>query len=88
MDSNRHVNNAVYVAWALATTPVASLRDWRPAEAALHFRGAAVFGDRILSRRRPLSDPTAPAFLHQLVRDRDGREFTRLLSRWQPAGEE
>ena len=85
MDINQHVNNAHYAAWALETVPEPVLRNSLPTELEIHFRSAAVYGDRVLSRTRQLRAGDTPEFLHQLVSDRDGRELTRLRTRWAPA---
>lgn len=86
MDINQHVNNAHYTAWALETAPESVLRTCLPAEIEVYFRAAAVYGDRVLSRMQCLTGDNR-TFLHQLVKDTDQLELTRLRTRWAAAEE-
>lgn len=82
LDINRHVNNTVYVDWALETRPSELIGKFRPAAVEVSYRGEANYGDRVLSRAKQLDTTTS---LHQLLRESDGRELTRLRITWQPA---
>jgi acyl-ACP thioesterase len=82
IDINRHVNNAVYVAWALESVPRALLDHALPVELEVQFRAEAFYEDRVNVRTAQLSAGDEPVFLHQLLRKSDGRELTRLRSRW------
>jgi len=88
IDLNHHVNNAVYPAWALETVPQEVLRNYLPVELEVQYRAEALYEDRVLSRAREIGRKDGPAYLHQLVREGDGRELTRLKSRWRKEGEE
>jgi len=83
LDLNRHVNNAVYAAWALEAVPETIQRTHVPSELRIAYRAEAFYGDRVLSRLRSV-EKGPPAFIHQLLREADGRELTRLESRWTP----
>jgi len=47
------------------------------------FRGEAVLGDSVRAFAAP---GPAGGFLHRLEREGDGRELTRLRTRWVPRG--
>lgn len=81
LDLNRHVNHAVYAEWALETVPLPVLQDHWLSEIEIAYLNEAVSGDTIISRAEK-ADPGS--FLHQLVRDGDGRELTRLRTNWCP----
>jgi len=79
LDPNDHVNHAEYVGWALETPPTELLRSHRPSEVVVVYRREARYGDRVLARVR---DRGAGVFDHQLLRESDGAELTRLRTRW------
>lgn len=83
IDINHHVNNAIYPAWALETAPEEILHHFLPMELEVHFRAEALYEDRVFSRSKRVGGEAGPVYLHQLFREADGRELTRLKSRWQ-----
>lgn len=82
MDLNRHVNNAVYAAWALEVVPAELLATHRLEELEISFRAEARHGDVIVARCAAEGEPGR--FLHQIREMREGRELTRLRTAWQP----
>ena len=84
LDLNRHVNNAVYVEWALESLPDELGEDSGPIEIEIAFRAETAYGDQVLSRsqRQEEGGEGSFSFLHQIVSARDGRELTRLRTRW------
>jgi medium-chain acyl-[acyl-carrier-protein] hydrolase len=88
LDLNRHVNNTVYVGWALEAVPWETIRRRRPIDLEVAYRAEAFYDDPILSRVQavPASDaPGAdqePVFLHQIANAATGAELTRLRTRW------
>ena len=85
LDLNRHVNNAVYAAWALEVVPPRVLEERRLAELEIAFRAEARYGDAIVSRCAAEDD--GRSFLHQIVGMGDRRELTRLKTVWKPLAE-
>lgn len=83
LDQNLHVNNAVYLDWALEATPPDILRNCLPVEIHIAYRAEALYGGKVLSRSAALKSPGSEIFLHQLVSEGEGRELTRLLTHWQ-----
>lgn len=84
MDLNRHVNNAVYAAWALEVIPAEVLEDCRLAELEIAFRGEARHGEAIVSRCA--AEGETGKFLHQITDMKEGKELTRLRTAWTPIG--
>lgn len=84
VDLNGHVNHAVYAGWALETIPPGFLMDFLPYEVEISYRSEAMWGDCVLSRASKIGASDSNVFLHQLVRDGDGRELTRLKTVWRP----
>jgi acyl-CoA thioesterase FadM len=81
LDVNRHVNNAVYVRWALDAAPPEIAETARLASLEASFRAEARAGDGVVVRCAP--EPGAEGvLLHRLLREEDGRELTRLRTAW------
>ena len=82
LDMNRHVNNAVYVGWALESAPEEVGEIHRPADIEVGYRAEALAGDTVLSRCVPGAAADSGRFLHEIVRQKDGAELARLRVRW------
>lgn len=82
LDINRHVNNVVYLDWALEPVPLETWRDYEPAEVELSFRSEGRLGDRVICRAQRVEGGDAPVFTHQVVREADGREMAAARSVW------
>jgi acyl-ACP thioesterase len=82
VDLNRHVNHVVYAEWALEAVPSSVLMNSLPFDIEISYRSEAMLGDRILSRSSAIDMSDSTTFLHQLLRDGDGRELTRLKTVW------
>ncbi len=83
LDLNQHVNNAVYVEWALETLPDAIGGDSGPKEVEAAFRAEVSYGARVLSRSQKHGEnEDGDCFLHQIVNEKDDRELARLRTRW------
>lgn len=85
LDLNRHVNNVVYAEWALETVPATVVDNCRLAEIEIAYRAEAFYGDTVIARCA-CADAEASTFIHQLVNRANGKELTRLRTRWEPAG--
>jgi medium-chain acyl-[acyl-carrier-protein] hydrolase len=84
LDLNRHVNNSVYIQWALEAAPDDVLMRRRPVELEVSYRAEAFYGDTVLSRVAAVPGGTGPGFvfLHQIANAATGAELTRLRTRW------
>ena len=78
-DLNRHVNHVHYIQWALDSVPAETLEKNQVVGIEVGYRAEARFGDKVVSKVGSTGDGT---FLHQLVRDSDGKELTRLRTKW------
>lgn len=81
LDFNRHVNNVVYIHWAIEGMPEDIFRGSRPAEVEIVYKDEAFYGDEVIARVQ-LPDADGCAFLHQIVRKADGVELARLRTSW------
>jgi len=78
LDTNHHVNNAIYAGWALETVPD-EIAAGTLIELEISFRAEVLYGETVLSR----CVVTGPGLcLHQIVNKKDGRELARLRTRW------
>ncbi|HSA97372.1 MAG TPA: acyl-ACP thioesterase domain-containing protein [Acidobacteriota bacterium] len=83
IDWNRHVNNAVYVQWALEAVPADVLRSLHPFDLEVSYRAEAVYGDEVVSAVRKIDGGGPdPAFLHRITNAATGVELARLRTRW------
>lgn len=84
LDWNRHVNNAVYVQWALEGVPPDIIMTARPVELEVSYRAEAFYGDMVVSAiQRIPDDSPGPQFLHQILNAATGAELARLKTRWE-----
>jgi|AMWB02.1.fsa_nt_gi acyl-ACP thioesterase len=81
LDLNRHVNHAVYAEWALETVPLPVLQECFLSEIEIAYLNEAVSGNTIISRAERVD---RGVFIHQLIREGDGKELTRLRTGWRP----
>ena len=83
IDINNHVNNTVYLDWALHAVPaeIRSARRLTVLEAA--FLGEALLGDEVLCRTQSMEKDDGMVLLQRLQHAHSGRELTRLRSRWE-----
>jgi medium-chain acyl-[acyl-carrier-protein] hydrolase len=79
IDLNDHVNNTVYLDWALRSVPE-DTRSWKPLELEAAFLGEARLGDEILCRSERTVENGGTIFLQSLQAAAGGRELNRL--RW------
>ena len=82
IDDNEHVNNVVYVDWALETLPPDLIGKLQPASVEISYRAESYYGDRIISRSQFVEENPLLS-LHQLVSENTGKEVARLRVEWQ-----
>jgi len=81
LDINHHVNNVVYVEWALDALPQNIIFSSYPAEIEISYRLETHFGDVILSKAQNLNKEEN-TFAHQLIRKEDDKELALLKTSW------
>ena len=82
IDAFGHVNNAVYVGWALEATPAATADTLRPADLEVAYRAEAFAGETVLARCAGAAG--AGPLRYEIVREGDGKELARLRIGWAP----
>lgn len=81
LDINHHVNNAVYVGWALEAVPD-GVAAGSLVELEISFRAEVRYGETIESRCTVVESGEVTCCLHQIVNRLDGKELARLRTRW------
>jgi acyl-ACP thioesterase len=81
IDRNLHVNNGSYLAWAIEAVPKETWQAERIAEVEVSYRAECLLGSAVLSR---LAAQPGGTFAHAIVREEDGKDLARLVTRWGP----
>jgi acyl-ACP thioesterase len=81
LDQNGHVNNTVYLDWAMEAVDDVLYASSRPVDLALNFRSEAMAGEVIGSRVSRIQRDGGTETLHQIVAAA-GRELARLQLFW------
>ena len=84
LDFNRHVNNTIYVIWALESVPQEIVGQFLPYEISIQYQGDAVFGDQVTAFTQPFPEKSDTSYLHTIFHDGQGTPITRVMTKWQP----
>ncbi len=84
LDMNQHVNSVHYLSWALETVPA---EIWQRAfirDVEINYRSECRYGDVVVSRSQVKEDDGQNhiVIIHQLFRETDEREVSRIVSTW------
>jgi acyl-ACP thioesterase len=79
----RHVNNVVYVEWAVETLPSEVWEGWTLRDHEINFRSEAGPGDVIQSEAEEITCGNTRIFLHRLTRRSDNKEVALLRTWWE-----
>ncbi len=79
IDQNLHVTNTSYVAWAVEAMPREVWQGSRLAALEVQYLAETRHGEAILSRLARTADG---GHAHAIVREDDGKELARLVTRW------
>ncbi len=82
LDVNRHVNNTLFLEWALESIPDDIYMRCLPVDVEIAFRKEALFGDGIVSQSQTARGDADHTFLHRILRAKDGKELTALRTGW------
>jgi acyl-ACP thioesterase len=82
LDLARHVNNTSYVEWAVEAIPDDVWTTCHLADLDIQFVSECYQGHTVLSRSQLVDHGNETEARHQLVREEDGVEVARALSRW------
>ncbi|MFO7885405.1 MAG: thioesterase [Desulfobacteraceae bacterium] len=67
LDLNQHVNNAIYVGWALETVTREILENFRPGKTDVLFHKSSYYGDTIISRTEIKTKNHSPFTRHAII---------------------
>ena len=81
LDINQHVNNVIYMSWALETVPD-NIASGTLVELEASFRAEALYGEYVVSRCSIIESGEITCCLHQICSKTDERELVRLRTRW------
>jgi len=81
LDINQHVNNVIYMSWALETVPD-NVAAGTLIELEASFRAEALYGEYVLSRCSIIESGDITCCLHQICSKADEKELVRLRTRW------
>lgn len=82
LDFNRHVNNAVYIQWAVETVPKKVAMNLRPARIKVNYKNETFYGNWVTSHTQKINIGENHRYIHQLFRESDGQEIARLRTEW------
>jgi medium-chain acyl-[acyl-carrier-protein] hydrolase len=82
LDFNEHVNNTVFIEWALETVPEPVVLHLLPCEIEVNYLGDVGYGDVVKSQAQSLLNIAQPTFLYRITDSQDNRETTRLRISW------
>jgi medium-chain acyl-[acyl-carrier-protein] hydrolase len=82
LDFNRHVNNSVYVVWAIESISEEIIISHRPKEIIVNYVGESLYGDQITSQTQKTGTNSSHTFLHSIINNRSQKEITRVKTVW------
>lgn len=82
LDLNKHVNNVVYIQWALESVPKDIVLENHPLKVEAAYKAEAFFGEEVISRTQAIETEGRLGYLHQIINKQKGTELTRLRSIW------
>lgn len=85
LDLNGHVNNAIYLEWAVETVPRAFLLANRPENLEVAFQRESFYGDKILSRTQIDETGDRLRTAHTIMDMQTNTERARINILWRPA---
>ncbi|HOP63235.1 MAG TPA: thioesterase [Spirochaetota bacterium] len=83
IDMYRHVNNMMYVEWAIETLPDQVWEDCTLFDHEINFRSETSPGDVIVAEAEEVEGGDMRVFLHRLTRRSDGKEVALLRTWWE-----
>lgn len=84
LDLNRHVNNTVYIEWAVETTPGDILESYTPESIDVRFFKESFFQDQITSATRIEWNNGLPFTIHSIRKTDTGEELAGININWKP----
>ena len=82
LDMNQHVNNAVYLVWALETLPEELLRDYSLNEIELEFKSEILHNHHVQATTQYISSPSETKAIHLITNQDTSSEAARIRTTW------
>ncbi len=82
LDVNRHVYSVHYLSWGLETVAPEIWIKYHLTDIEINFRAESIYGDNVLSTNQMETEDSEIKIVHQLKRQSDDRELTRLRTSW------
>lgn len=82
IDTNRHVNNAKYVAWAVETIPMDIVLNYSLKSVKVNYEKETHYGDRVKAVIQVINGDSKITCLHK-IEDGEGNEITLLSTVWE-----
>lgn len=82
IDMYNHVNNVVYISWAMDAVPQEVWRTHVPMEMEIAFRSEVSFGEAVVSQAEEIRTPEGMTYVHRLARENSERDVALLRTRW------
>lgn len=82
LDFNRHVNNSVYVVWAIESITEEIITSHLPKEITVNYLGESLYGETVTSLTQKLETNPSHTFLHSIINNNTRKEITRLKTVW------
>lgn len=80
LDFNQHVNNTIYLQWALENVPENIQTQLLPAQVDIRYTGDALLGDRLKCFGQKIDQE--PTYIHQMMHLEKNTELTRIQTKW------
>lgn len=82
LDFNRHVNNSVYVVWAIESISDEIITSHRPKEIIVNYLGESLYGDKVTSHTQEIETNPSHTYLHSIISNHSQQEITRVKTVW------
>lgn len=83
IDFNNHVNNSVYIGWAVETVPHDIVTTHNLKQVEINYINEIAYGNKIYSGIKKDGGSDGEAFVHVIQGGEDKRELTRLRTVWE-----
>lgn len=83
IDFNNHVNNSVYIAWAVESIPETILKNYKLKHVSVNYINEISYGNKIFAKAQLLASDDNPIFLHSISGGENNTELTRLKTIWE-----
>lgn len=82
LDMNQHVNNAVYLVWALETLPEDLVQKYVLTEIELEFKSEVLHNHRVRAVTKCISSPAETKAIHLITNQDTSAEAARIRTSW------